>query len=90
MMPPNQGAIYAHEIVVCDVIHELEELDLRPRRLRNELVHAMQRGHVRLFSAEIARDFVHGFASIAKSGIQRCTIVGNIENRENSQGALVS
>ena len=87
MVPPNRGAIDAHEIDVCDVIHELEELDLRPRRLCNELVHAMQRGHVRLFSAEIARDFAYDFASVAKSEKQRCIVVGKIESRENGQGA---
>ena len=31
MVPANRGAIDAHEIDVCDVIHELEELVLRTR-----------------------------------------------------------
>ena len=79
MVPANRGAMNAHDIYVCDVIHDLEELGLRPRRLCNELMHAMQRGHVRLLSAEIARDVVHNFAFIAKTENQRCIVVGKMK-----------
>ena len=75
MMSANKRLIHAHEVDVCDVTHELKELNLRPRRLCNELVHAMRRRHVRLFSAKIARSFVHGLATIAqneKSAVHRC------------------
>ena len=80
-------SIDAHEVDVCDVIHELEELDLRPRRLCNELVHTMQRWHVKLFSFEIAHDVAHDFASVAKGEQQRCIVVGKVESREYDQGA---
>jgi len=47
----------------------------------------MQRWHVRLFSAEIAHDVAHDFASVAKSEKQRCIVVGKVEGGENGQGA---
>ena len=71
MAPANRGAMNAHEADACDVVQEIEELDLRPRRPCSEFVHTMQRRHVRLFSAEIAREFDHGFATIAQSEHQR-------------------
>lgn len=47
----------------------------------------MQRGHLRLSSAEIASDVAHAFAAVAKGEKQRCVVVRKIEGRENGQGA---
>eukprot|EP00959_Pyramimonas_sp_CCMP1952_P236512 4942575-Pyramimonas_sp.AAC.1 len=43
VVPANEGAVDPHAVNVRDVVHELEELNLRPRGFRNELLHAVQR-----------------------------------------------
>ena len=58
MVPANPGAINAHEIHVCNVVHALQELGLRPRRVCSESLHAVKRRYVILFSSNIAREFI--------------------------------
>ena len=85
-MSPIEGLIEAHEINVHDVVHELEELNLCPRGLRNELLHTVQRWHVRLFSTEITGDVAHDVFAIAKPEKKWCVVVGEIERDKDCQG----
>ena len=47
MVPADERLIHAHEVNVCNVVHEEEELGLSTRRLCDELMHLLQRWHVR-------------------------------------------
>ena len=47
-------------------------------------------GHVMLFRAEIARDAIHSFISIANNEHKRVIVVCNIASRGNGQGAQLN
>ena len=86
VVPANEGAVDPHKVNVHDVVHELEELNLCPRGLRNELLHAVQRWHVRLFSTEITRDVADDLFAVAKLEKKWCVVVGEIERDKDCQG----
>ena len=78
VVPANEGAVDPHKVNVHDVVHELEELNLCPRGLRNELLHAVQRWHVRLFSTEITRDVADDLFAVAKLEKKRRVVVAKL------------
>jgi hypothetical protein len=85
-VPANERAVDSHQVNVCDVVHELEELDLCPRGLRNELLHTMQRRHVRLFSSEITSDVADDLFRVAQLEENRSVVVGEIVSDKDGQG----
>ena len=86
VVPANEGPVDPHKVNVRDVVHELEELHLCPRGRRNELLHAVQRWHVRLFSTEITRDVADDLFAVAKLEKKWRVIVGEIECDKDCQG----
>jgi hypothetical protein len=86
VVPANEGAVDPHKVNVCDVVHELEELDLCSRGLRNELLHAMQGRHLRLFSPEITSDVADDLFAVAKLEKKWCVVVREIESDKDCQG----
>ena len=85
VVPANEGAADPHKINISDVVHELEELYLCPRGLRNELLHAMQRRHVKLFSTEIASDVADDLFAVAQLEKRRCVVVSEVESDKDGQ-----
>ena len=86
-----EGVIHTHEVDIRNVIHEQKEFGLRSRRLRDELVHSLQRRHCRSVLGKVALELAGELSPRAQQLKQhRRVCVCEVERREYNKRSVLN